>query len=357
MTTSSRPYDLIIFDLDGVITTERIYWECARLTLWELLHLRLQAAEQYIAVVHNAAAREQILPDAVVFEVKNRAVNSNWDLTFLAACAMLSSLSELPAGVGGIESVEDLLDALHVASLEPLPWPESLWDFLKTSGKRRGQELLSYAGRRAAEEVGMPPVLFEPLGEWWQYLYWRFQGWYSGLLMGVWGAAPLPETPVLPVSDLREVLQGLCDTGYTLGIATGRPRDEMLYPLRSFELLAYFDPQRIVTYTEVGAVQTAYGGAFGKPHPYAIRRALHPQARDTDLLTGSDHLPPVAALVIGDSPSDALAARSAGAACLGVLSGVIGEGARRERRHALLNAGCVDVVDDVTAVLPWLHER
>ncbi len=357
MTTSSRPYDLIIFDLDGVITTERIYWECARLTLWELLYLRLQGVEPYIAAVHNTAAREQILPDAAIFEVKNRAVNSNWDLTFLAACAMLSSLSELPARVRGIESVEDLLDALHVASLEPLLWPEPLWNFLETSGKRRGQELLSYAGRLSAEAAGMPPVLFEPFGEWWQYLYQRFQGWYSGLLMGVWGATPLTETPVLPVSNLRDVLQALRDAGYTLGIATGRPRNEMLYPLRSFKLLAYFDPQRIVTYTEVEAAQSAYGGVFGKPHPYAIRRALHPQASDTDLLTGSGYLPPVTALVIGDSPSDALAARSAGAACLGVLSGVNGESAHRERRHALLNAGCVDVVDDVTAVLPWLRER
>lgn len=31
-------YDTVIFDMDGVITSEQNYWNCAALTVWEYLH-------------------------------------------------------------------------------------------------------------------------------------------------------------------------------------------------------------------------------------------------------------------------------------------------------------------------------
>ena len=31
-------YDTVIFDLDGVITSEQCYWDAAALTVWEYLH-------------------------------------------------------------------------------------------------------------------------------------------------------------------------------------------------------------------------------------------------------------------------------------------------------------------------------
>ena len=31
-------YDTVIFDMDGVITSEQNYWNCAALTVWEYLN-------------------------------------------------------------------------------------------------------------------------------------------------------------------------------------------------------------------------------------------------------------------------------------------------------------------------------
>ena len=34
-------YDTVIFDMDGVITSEQNYWNCAALTVWEYLNYNL----------------------------------------------------------------------------------------------------------------------------------------------------------------------------------------------------------------------------------------------------------------------------------------------------------------------------
>ena len=33
-------YDTVIFDMDGVITSEQNYWNCAALTVWEYLNYK-----------------------------------------------------------------------------------------------------------------------------------------------------------------------------------------------------------------------------------------------------------------------------------------------------------------------------
>ncbi|GAB4527389.1 MAG: hypothetical protein Kow0063_02590 [Anaerolineae bacterium] len=353
MTGPPRAYDLIIFDLDGVITTEHIYWECARLTLWELLYLRLSAGGGYVNAVHDWAAREQILPQSLVFAVKNRAVNSNWDLTFVAACALLGSLE---TAVNGADTVDGILRALRRRGRRPAPWPEAVCNLLEAGDGGQGAALVAFAGRWASQKIGAPQALFLPGGPWWRYLYERFQLWYDGPLMGLWGAAPLQEKPVLPVERIRDVLLRLRAAGCELGVATGRPRGEALRALRSFGVLDCFAAERVVTHTEVEAAQRQHGGEpLGKPHPFAIWRALWPDVETSALLRERWPESNIRALVVGDAPSDALAARAAGLSCLGVLSGVIGDGqARQARRAALQEAGCVAVLDDLTEIPAWL---
>ena len=187
----TRPYDLIVFDLDGVITTEHIYWEAARLTLWELIHVQLGAVRPYVQAVHDAAARQAILPDAMVYSFKNYAVNSNWDLTFVAVCALLVGLDKqaVPAAL----DVETLLASLKGRA--PVVWPEAVPALLERVGDRKGAALIAWAGEQAAQVVAADSALFTPDGPLWQYLFDRFQGWFSGRLMGAWGAKPLRSAP------------------------------------------------------------------------------------------------------------------------------------------------------------------
>jgi phosphoglycolate phosphatase-like HAD superfamily hydrolase len=354
--TTWMPYRLIIFDLDGVITTEHIYWECTRLTLWELLHLRWRVVRPYVQAVHDGAARESILAESLVYAFKNRAINSNWDLTFLGACAILGAL---PEGIGhGANSVESLLSAVRYAQITPVRWPQAVEHFLVASGEVTGSDLLEFAGQWAAGHLRVEESVLHPEGPWWEYLYQRFQMWFDGSLMGAWGAGPLQELPVVSVKQLRAALAALRDTDCLLAVATGRPREEAVPALESFGVLDLFEIERLATFTDVLAAQEITGlKSLGKPHPFTIRRAMHPELSAGELVNGSGDDKVGGVLVVGDSVSDALAATAAGVDCLGVLSGVRGEQARQKRREALLTGGCIDVVDDVTDVPVWVTAR
>jgi len=64
-----RQQQLIVFDLDGVITSEAGYWSTARAGLREIL------------------GSEAVIPQEFIYWVKNHAVNHNWDLAFVARSA------------------------------------------------------------------------------------------------------------------------------------------------------------------------------------------------------------------------------------------------------------------------------
>ena len=348
---TAPPERLLIFDLDGVITTEQIYWECARLTIWELMQVHHRIVDGYVPAVHDVLAREQIIPQDLIYIIKNRAVNSNWDLTFLVACGLLLAL---PAQTGaGAESLEDWWGRLAMHRLED-NWRSPVEVLLSELGAAAGQQLMRDAGKRVARHHGVPGEWLAPEGQLWQQLYQRFQMWYGGQSMGAWGAVRLPEVPVVPIPELREVLGSLAVHGYTLGIVTGRPLDEALYALETFGIAAWFEQSRTVTIDTVIEAQQHLGrSGLGKPHPYPIRKVIAPSLSHESLADGVE-LPMLDVLMIGDSTSDALAAASAGIQCVGVTSGVIGNAARDERRTALLDAGCVTVLDDIRALPAWL---
>ncbi len=346
----SRPVDLVIFDLDGVITTEKIYWDCARLTLWELL----QAGQGSSGLmVPEAEARDNILPLPLIEAVKARSVNSNWDLTYLGGCALL--LGCQPAGGQSCRSIPELLDMFRSTFTGGQHWPRLLQDLLEVAETRQGSALLAFAGKVAADYLGAQPELLHPQGPWWHYLFGRFQEWRSGEALIRVGLPPLAETLTLPGETLQRALFCLREAGYRLGIATGRPRNEAFPPLEANGLLGIFDPDRLVTYTEIEAAQQATGRShLGKPHPFSILRAIHLEASVEHLLDEppSDGL---RALMVGDSPSDAQAAKAAGIPCLGILSGAADPRQQNLRRAALLAAGCVDVLADVSHVPDWLQ--
>ena len=64
---------LLIFDLDGVITSEKTYWDIARLGLQQIL-----------------ATTADPLPEDFIYWAKNHAINHNWDVAFVALSAALN---------------------------------------------------------------------------------------------------------------------------------------------------------------------------------------------------------------------------------------------------------------------------
>ena len=105
--------NLIVFDLDGVITSEEAYWDAAGLTLHELLYSprywdvensRLGEGEQdrqdkqyrpaETAEVSRYISRA-IFPESEIVALKARAINSNWDVCYAAVCLRLINLLAL----------------------------------------------------------------------------------------------------------------------------------------------------------------------------------------------------------------------------------------------------------------------
>ena len=105
--------NLIVFDLDGVITSEEAYWDAAGLTVHELLYSprywdvdgsTLGAGEQdkEDRQYRPAATAEEsrcisraILPEPEILALKARAINSNWDVCYAAVCLRLINLLAL----------------------------------------------------------------------------------------------------------------------------------------------------------------------------------------------------------------------------------------------------------------------
>lgn len=350
-----------------MITSEQKYWDTARLTVHELLE-----SEEYLGLAGYFGmqrAAQPVIPESLIYRIKNQAINSNWDLTYLVAALHLIRVA------GDIWRQEDydwslifdstlpVADKLHrigevLATYGYTPVPENpVFDaFFAASAGQQGAMLLDGVADFARARLGGDGVFFEVPGEFWQFCYTVFQEWFEGRRQSAFAAqqpdTALPaESTIIDAARLATVLAAL-QQRYTLGIATGRPRSEALAPLQAFDLLRYFDAQRIVTYDEVQQAQAGTGELLGKPHPFVLLRAIYPDA-DAQTLAAGAGLPAAHPHVayIGDSASDALAAQRAGCVALGVLSGVAPDAASQQaRRSVLQEAGCVLVLPDVQAL-------
>ncbi|MBE3560353.1 MAG: HAD family hydrolase, partial [Ktedonobacteraceae bacterium] len=145
---------------------------------------------------------------------------------------------------------------------------------------------------------------------------------------------------------MRTTLAMLREQGYVLGIATGRPGQEAIQPLKNYGLYDYFDARRIVTHDEVAQAEAelrARGDVtpLVKPHPYIFLRAADPGYHP------GQPLPPRGSfLVVGDSTSDVLGARAANALVVAVLTGM-----RTPEARALLEESRPDfLIADMTGV-------
>ena len=90
----------IIFDMDGVITSEEAYWDVAALTAYEVFNSNKYFGRQEIIpdVIQDCTKeiREKVFcNDKFIALVKDRGVNSNWDLGYVVICgALLTSIDQ-----------------------------------------------------------------------------------------------------------------------------------------------------------------------------------------------------------------------------------------------------------------------
>jgi len=378
--------NLIVFDLDGVITSEEAYWDAAGLTLHELMYSphywNIGAARQY----HPAANAEESrcvsrasFPEAEILALKARAINSNWDTCYAAVCLHLIDLLALSPDLPAL--------------LPPRPW-DAQWIAafraqLSGAEEQRwklkqlfvifesplfhgyvGLELINRFDEYASEVLGHHiEDVFSRHSPFWPFCQDIFQEWYLGdeLYTREYGHGPVQagkpgcihfEQPLLPKTSVRVTLETLRQQGYVLGFATGRLSMEAEVPLNVQGLLSYFDEAHISTYDDVERAEVrlrAHGDQtlLSKPHPFPFLAAANPALRSGAAEQVELSLPDARAgagfVVVGDSTSDILGGRAAGALTVAVLTG-----ARTADARALLAQSGPDfTINDITE-LPTL---
>src|SRR5258708_433226 len=344
--------------MDGVITTEEKYWACARLTLWELVTHTLDLPDAFGDAVHDDADREAVCSDDLIYALKSRAVNSNWDIAYVLVCVYIAALPS--ASVQYASDVDSFLQAVRASRQRIADWPAALEHFLTGTTRIEGRALIEESGRRLQNMLGFVGSELSGLlrvdGPFWWDLHTRFQRFYHGEAMAFYGGTPLIDGTVLPAEMLKVTLQELRFAGYSLGVATGRPLDELDDALGELGLMDYFDADRMGTLDRVRQAEADLGlSGLSKPHPYSLLRALYPGEPSQMLLdpqfqmTQRDNV-----LMIGDSTSDVVMAKAAGCRVVGVLTGVRGAKAQKERQKLLEIAGCEAILEDVTRLPDWL---
>ncbi|GAC1392837.1 MAG: hypothetical protein NVS4B11_19040 [Ktedonobacteraceae bacterium] len=373
--------NIIIFDLDGVITGEEAYWDTAGLVVHELLYSPRywnveNAADDYHPVTTADASRRlsrSILPEAAIVGFKSRAVNSNWDTCYCGFCLYLIHLLTLVPHKDALLPLRPADDDWIVAfrlQLATVP-DKKIQDthvldaingpmFREYSGLALIKHFDAYASEVLGASIEGVFVRYSP--SWW-FCENLFQEWYLGdnLYTHDYGHPPKQsgklgcihfEAPLLPVEQIRMTLEELQQQGYTLGIATGRPRQEALVPLENYGLLSCFDAQHITTHAEVASAEAelkAQGKEVSlvKPHPYQFLLAANPAYRYTSY---SQRIQPF--IVVGDTPSDVQGGHAAGAIAIAVLTG-----AKTAQARMILEQSLPDfLIEDITK-LPALIKQ
>lgn len=372
-----KKLNTLIFDLDGVITSEIKYWNTAKLTVWELIcsdnYLGLN---DYFGQSLDVSTRlldigKRIIPNDFIYQLKSRAINSNWDLTFFVfSLHLLSIFQEVKKNEKKIFelfkndhiNIEDKLKEC-LKSLNKLSYNDQISEniiklFWQETQELRGNAVLNNLYSFSNNILGDHFSCFDSKGELWKLCYHNFQNWYEGKK----GYTLPDDETVLDVNKINHTLKILQDTGhYTLAIATGRPRNEVIQPLKALRLLQYFDQKRIVTYDEVLDAESKRSNSeekikLGKPHPFILLKAIYPDENIKKLCNEKFTLQNNQEIAyIGDAGSDVVAAKRAGCISIGVLTGFATGKQKENKEQMLKDLGC-DIILESILELPQLLE-
>ena len=309
-------YDTIIFDMDGVITSESAYWDAAALTVFQ----QIQAKELFCDDVDisyymnniKEIRKKVFVDDKMISVLKNKGVNSNWDLAYVTLSIAL------------ILETKDFRKCLEYA--------ENFNDDIFEIYKNIANELEKKPGITDASRTG----------EFWNKLMMRFQEWVLGdeLFEKIYGYEPTQkgkvgilksEKPVVDGNELKEIIKTLSEGGKRLCTATGRIWEELETPLRMFGIYDYFAKDGFINFNFVTKVQNEFGVQVTKPHPYMFQKALFgADFSDKDILDENFDKDLIKkALVVGDAGADILGAKAMGADFCAVLTGINGKSTRQ----------------------------
>lgn len=306
-------FDKIIFDMDGVITSELSYWYAAALGAYDML---LNYEHYGVCGIDKAWCRKNykeiynivMCGGRTVRAVKRLGVNTNWDLLYVVFCISKYIEPELTSS-----------DAEHF---------QSVCMFIENIDLK-APELYDAIALLAAHSLKKDDDLFKRDGDFFKKeIFNVFDMWYSGC--DEFDGVNDDEMLLFDDEDIEKCLQNLTNQGIRLGIGTGRPRAEIEKPLAEHNILQYFDPELFASFDEVCNAEKLLSPELplAKPDPYVFfKAAFGKKYSDKELYEAHfDKSGIEKILVVGDAPTDLIAAKNGGFKFLGVLTGVEGDG-------------------------------
>lgn len=309
-------YKTVIFDMDGVVTSEEGYWDAAALSVAEFLGYPLDVPAQL--------RKEFFYDNRIIKLLKERGINSNWDLAYIVIALWNKDAQKLYAELKASEMRED--------------------------------ELYERSAKRLAEKMPLSEAVRG--GAYWQAIADSFQEWYNGShafekayhkpAHGGREGLCKKEVPIVGIPALTETLFALKEKGVSLRIATARPDREARQPLVQWGLIDLMEKGGIISYDMVEKAQNDTGATnLAKPNPYVFIKAYFGETfQDERIISGDFPKDFSDCLVVGDAGADLFAAQKMGADFAAVLTGAAGEEAREyfEKNHANY------IVSDITCL-------
>ena len=312
---------ILIFDLDGVITSERGYFLTSSKVSFDFF--KKVSIIDYIGKNDDEYIEMENIYDYMfskgkfVSIVKSMGVNTNWDLTFIFVCiSVLSYKNFFKTSINGI-NIEKIIDS----KLDFHFNPNNALDLLNEV-YNRNTDIFTFITKEFEKSFNVTGNTFKRHGQFWNFLYGKFQETYNKKVVFM-------EKPVADKEKIENILKKLTENGYILAVGTGRPKEEAMVPLENWGLLQYFDMDRFITYTDVEKAQKENKDILNerhlsKPDPYVFLKAIFGNSISDKTIIKGDY-PEISlndAIVVGDAPSDLLATKAIGCRFAGVLTGI-----------------------------------
>ena len=347
----------IIFDLDGVILSERRCFDVSAIVLWEfftsdkLFHFEKNNYTLPFTKDDIEALRKYYwMDDKILAWLKHKGINSNVDMIYAYVLGTLGYLMEqkplelrLPK-----EITHQVIEELgKVYEDVKKPSPEEVFNWLKEHTKKdaKKQEFFTELIKKIAELAKIDINTLALNGSLYALLDTSFSQWY----VKNEDVYPEEET-IVPIDKLKELFEDLQAKHFTLCIGTGRPLRDVQIPLQSLGLWRYFAKNHVATYDDalIASIITR-SDSLDKPHPFIFRAAwwgTFPEHYEQYIrrpgLFREEHRKDEV-YVVGDSIADVQASRIMGIPIFATLTGLTGSEAEAE----LKEAGATNVIKDV----------
>lgn len=374
-------YKLILFDVDGVFLSEERCFDASALSVWELLY-----APHFLGIEPESftdkpdekrisQVRQQVFQNNRVLDwMKSKGINSNWDMVYLVFSGQLMLMlkewfAAEPEKVKSVvskpitaQSLQELGAWMKQSHRSYSPKYDQFMSLFADWEQVEKHELLTVFNQLAKKWFKIQVDQFSRNSALWELGRSVYQEWYLGAKryqqkeqQPVRNPAKSgfleEEIPLAEPNKIRRVLEELKQRGITLGIGTGRPQLETEVPLTALGLYDVFDPERIVSASDVILAEEAYPekAPLGKPHPYTYLKGVMGRTTSdrTCLATALPLINGNEILIVGDSVADYLAAKKMGCRFAATLTGLTGQAARAKFEELKAD----HILDDVTEIL------